>query len=347
MNSGMKKSLAVLVATMTMTSGAAYASTDSPPAKDGYVQTTAASVERKMEIKVNGVPIAESGYQNGDEKEMMLPLRAVTEALGFTLTWKQEDLSVELNKGNLFTTVKTGVDRYAINKMEKSLGIAPVLLDNKMYVPVSFIGEVLHGTILTAGNSVSITLSEQVKTMTTKGVVTSVYSSDKYSSVHINGINTDGLVLNVGKDTLIETADGKKLKLSDLKPGMAVQAEHSLAMTMSLPPQTPTYKITVLDGTDQKELIGTAGAIEDVRTGTNGEISLVIKGEGLTETSPDEVVLRLTDTTLITHENGEPADKSKLVKGAKVIGFYNSMLTKSLPPIGTAWKIVLEEVPAE
>ncbi|WP_409341494.1 copper amine oxidase N-terminal domain-containing protein [Paenibacillus sp. MBLB4367] len=347
MNNGMKKSLAVLVATMTMTSGAAYASTDSPQAKEGYMQTTSAvSAQQNMQITVNGVAITESGFQNADEKETMLPLRAVTEALGFSLTWNQADLSVELIKDRIFTTVKTGADRYIINKMEKSLGIAPVLVDNKMYVPASFIGEVLHGTVLTSGNSVSITLAEQKKSVTTKGVVTSVYQSEKYNSVHINGVGTEGLVLNIGEDTVIETADGKKLGLSDLTLGMQVEAEHSLVMTMSLPPQTPTYKITVLNGADQKDMLGTAGAIEEVRTGTDGGTSLVIKGSGLTETSPSEVVLRLTDSTIITNKNGEKVDKSKLVKDAKVIGFYNAMLTKSLPPIGTAWKIVVETAPA-
>lgn len=349
MNNGMKKGLAVLVTAMTMTTGAAaYASPDVPPPTQphsGIIMNSPVAAQQSMVITVNGVSLTENGYQGGETA--MLPLRAVTEALGFSLTWKQEDLSVDLTKGNLFTNVKAGEDRYAINKMYKSLGTAPVLLDNKLYVPSSFVGEVLHGTVATDGNSVTITQSEQKKTVLAKGVITSINEQGKFKSVHINGVGTEGLVLNVGDETVIQSADGKSLSFGDLALGQEIEVEHSMAMTMSLPPQTAAYKITVLDGLGQKDLIGTAGAIEEVITNDKGEKSLRIKGEGLTEQSPDEVVLRLTDKTVVTDNDGNAVDPAKLTKGAKVIGYYTPALTKSLPPIGTAWKIVLEPTPAE
>jgi hypothetical protein len=82
--------------------------------------------------------------------------------------------------------------------------------------------------------------------------------------------------------------------------------------------------------------------IEEVRTSDDGTTSLRIKGAGLGDQSPSEVVLRLAPTTELINVNGEAVEKSSLVKGAKVIGYYTGMLTKSLPPIGTAWKIVLQ-----
>ncbi|SDO54718.1 hypothetical protein SAMN04487897_11688 [Paenibacillus sp. yr247] len=81
--------------------------------------------------------------------------------------------------------------------------------------------------------------------------------------------------------------------------------------------------------------------IEEVRNDDKRDISILIKGAGLTDAAPNEVVLQLTKETSIVDKNGDKVEKAALVKGADVIGFYGPALTKSLPPIGTAWKIVV------
>ena len=115
-----------------------------------------------------------------------------------------------------------------------------------------------------------------------------------------------------------------------------------MAATFSLPPQTSTSKITVLDTKRQANSLGTAGVVEEVRSDDKGNMSLLVKGTGLTETAPSEVVLQITDKTAIVDKNGDKVEKTALVKGANVIGFYGPALTKSLPPIGQAWKIVVD-----
>ncbi|MNC68852.1 hypothetical protein D3C75_1194900 [compost metagenome] len=61
-----------------------------------------------------------------------------------------------------------------------------------------------------------------------------------------------------------------------------------------------------------------------------------MKGAGLTDSSPEEVVLRIAKDTVLQNDG-----VSELTKGARVVGFYTPMLTKSLPPIGTALKMTL------
>ncbi|MDF2716646.1 MAG: hypothetical protein K0R28_3571 [Paenibacillus sp.] len=347
MNKRMKKSIAALFAlSISVTGGAAYAANDNVP------QTTEAvvisqSILQQIQIAINNEALAANGYIKADAKEPMLPLRDVAETLGIKVTWNEADQSAELSKGALWTSVKLGEDRYVLNKMYKSLGTAPELTDSKTYVPASFVSEILHSTVKIEGSSVSITSEQQRKTTSTKGVITAVYANEGRQTVQINGIGTDGLVLNLGTDTVFEKADGTKLSFTDLALGMEIEAEHSLAATLSLPPQTPTYKITVLEQSEAKGIIGTAGVIEEVRTGDDGTTSLRIKGTGLTEQTPSEVVLRLAETTEFINVNGETVEKSSLEKGAKVIGYYNGVLTRSLPPIGTAWKIVLQAPAAD
>ncbi|MBP1963877.1 copper amine oxidase N-terminal domain-containing protein [Paenibacillus aceris] len=335
----MKKSLALISLSAMMTAGTAYAA----PNDTVQVLPVKTQIENPVTVQVDGVAISENGFLKAGATEAMLPLRAVTESLGFTLTWNPETYAVDLTKGNQFTTVKTGEDRYTINKMLTTLGTAPELVNSKLYVPVSFVSKVLHGSVASKGSTLSISMKEEAKKVQATGVITSIRTDGDNAQIHIQGVGTDGLVLNVGKETVFQMLDGTKLSLSDLHVGLTVSAEHSMVMTMSLPPQTPTSKVTVLDAKTQAGLIGTAGVIEEVRSENKDDLSILVKGEGLTETAPGEVVLHLTKDTAIVDKNGDKVETSKLVKGANVIGFYGPALTKSLPPIGTAWKIVVAD----
>ncbi|MFD0682269.1 MULTISPECIES: copper amine oxidase N-terminal domain-containing protein [unclassified Paenibacillus] len=338
----MKKSLVVLTLSTMMSTGAAYASTDNVQPINALAPITIQAATSPVTINLNGEPLSEYGYQAPNAAESMLPLRAVAEKLGYTLVWNPETLSVDLNKGPIFTTVKTGEDSYSINKMLTTLGTAPELVDSKLYVPSSFVSKILHASVAAQGNSVSITLAEQQKKVQATGVITAIRNEGNHSSVQIQGVGMNGLVLNVGDETEYQMLDETKLSLSDLHIGLTVVAEHSLAATLSLPPQTPTTKITVLDPKRQADLLGTAGQIEEVRSNDAGKTSFLIKGTKLSDQSQSEIVLQISDETTLINKDGDLIDKSLLVKGTQVIGFYGPTMTRSLPPIGNAWKIVVD-----
>ncbi|KQX60716.1 hypothetical protein [Paenibacillus sp. Root444D2] len=310
MNRTMKKSLAILSLSAMMTTGAAYAATNETVHTNTIMPVTTQAAPTAISVQVNEGVLSEKGYLKAAATEPMLPLRAVTESLVFKLNWKQETLSAEL-------------------------------VDNKLYVPTSFVSKVLHGSVTTEGASVSIAMKKDVKKVQTTGVITSIRPVDDYTAIQIQGIGTEGMILNVNKDTEYQMLDGTKLSLSDLHVGLTVTAEHSMAATLSLPPQTSTSKITVLDTKREANSLGTAGVVEEVRGDDKGNMSLLVKGTGLTETSPSEVVLQISDKTAIVDKNGDKVEKAALVKGANVIGFYGPALTKSLPPTGQAWKIVV------
>lgn len=341
MNNILKTSTVLLTLSLALSTGAAYAQTGSTSVTKNATQTSVSVNQKTFTIEVNGSALKETGFQATNGKEPMVPLRSVAEALGFELTWNAQTKSVDLLKGIRFTTLTAGKDVYSINKMITKLGTAPQLVGSTMYVPASFVSEVIQQNMTVKGDSIVITDANQEEHMTKTGVITSVYSEGKHQSVQIQGVGPDGIVLNVGEDTTIEMADGTKLALKDLQIGMTVKAEHSMIMTMSLPPQTPTYKITVLDKEKQSDLLGTSGTIEEVQKDDEGNISITVKGSGLNEMSQAEVVLNISADTVLMNQDGEAVQSSELVKGAKVIGFYSPMLTRSLPPIGTAVKVVV------
>lgn len=342
MNKQWKKQAATLMVAAVAVSGgaAAYAA----PQAGGSQEQKPVVISAVMDygVLVNGKEVAGVGYMNTDAKQVMIPLRSVSEALGFELGWNQEARSAELTKPGspIWTLVQTGKDQYAVNKMYKSLGAAPVNVKGTLYVPANFFSEVLHANVSTDGTKVGIS-SEEVKKETATGKITGIINNEDRQAVHINGTGTEGIVLNVDESTIIRDAEGKKIEFKDLAKGMEIEAVHSLAMTMSLPPQTYAYEISVKSDKEETEQLATAGAITDINA-DGGNLRVTIKGKGLTEQSPNEVVLNLTPETVVVNKDGKTLKASDLADDAEIIGYYSPVLTKSLPPIGNAIKIVLQ-----
>ncbi|OKP99680.1 copper amine oxidase N-terminal domain-containing protein [Paenibacillus sp. P46E] len=339
MNTILKTSAILLTLSLALTSGGVSAAPSASSANYSAVKGSSAAAAI-FSISLSGKTLSESGYQPSGSKEPLVPLRAVAGALGFTVAWNAQLKAVELSMGSIFTTVKSGEDRYAINKMYTTLGTAPQTKQGKLYVPASFVSKVLHQAVTVEGQQILI--RQAADSLIETGVITSITDADNYQSVHIRGIGTEGIVLNVGKDTHLVRKDGSELTFSELHIGMTIEAQHSLISTRSLPPQTPAYRITVLDAESPEEFLGTAGTIQQVMTAGDGTASIRIRGSALSEKSQNEVVLRLTEATVVVNSNGEAVSPADLTEGAEVIGFYSPFLTRSLPPTGTALKVVLE-----
>lgn len=348
MNNNTKKISALMALSLALGGGSALAAPNTTQPAPLITAADQMAQSSTIKVLVNGAPIAD-GYKATADKEPMLALRSLTEALGYELDWNKADKSAELTQGNSWTRVVTGQDQYSVNKMLLTLGAAPEIINGTLYVPASFAEKVLHAQVTTTGNKVTIVLEEAVKNVTELGVITRIHKDDRYSSVQIGGAGQDGIVLNLNDDTVFKSAEGKEISLDDLTLGMNVEAVHSAITTRSLPPQTPTYQITVLDvagseaETPPLEVLGTAGIVERVQT-TADTTQIEISGTRLTEKAPEHIILNITDATQLVDHEGNPVELTELKEGAKVIGFYSPTLTRSLPPIGTAWKVVLETI---
>lgn len=340
-----KQAAAVVIATAIAGTGAAYAAAQSESAASGQVQaTSSASKEITAEgTKLKGETYAKNGF-------VMIPLREAAEALGYSVKWNKNGI-VELSKGNVWTQVQTGVDQYTVNRMYISLGAAPELNKGKLYVPASFVSEVLRAAVVTEGASVVISPAQPVEDqpaaeleeLQMTGTITGIRAVDgKVVSVQANGAGMNGIILNIDDSTAIAAADGTAMKAEELSLGMSIQAVHNATMALSLPPQTYASSITVTGKAAVAESTGTEGVVKEVRTDDDGRISLLVSGTGMTETAPAEVVVHVQDDTVLIDKDGEAVEAASLKEGANVLAFYGPVLKKSLPPIGTAWKIVLQ-----
>ena len=86
---------------------------------------------------------------------IMIPLREISEKLGYEVKWNQKDFSVEVSKGAQWNRVKIGENNYNFAKMAFELETAPELKDATTYVPVSYLNRVLAlDTVLVQENGI-------------------------------------------------------------------------------------------------------------------------------------------------------------------------------------------------
>jgi hypothetical protein len=99
-----------------------------------------ASKVPSMSLVVNGKTIQAPAPFAKEDGTVMVPVRAVAEALGFEVKWNNEEKSVTLNKGITFTLFK---DYYIYMRTAPiTLGTAPDTRGGSTYVPMSFFTEV-------------------------------------------------------------------------------------------------------------------------------------------------------------------------------------------------------------
>lgn len=79
----------------------------------------------------------------------MVSLRDVANHLGYKIKWDQASRSAELQKGAQWTNVSVDKDSYFFAKMAPvSLGTAPILKKDTVYVPVKFVTDILRVEVM-------------------------------------------------------------------------------------------------------------------------------------------------------------------------------------------------------
>ena len=110
-------------------------------------------------------PVEADGQSTGVQACLMVPLRAVAEPLGFTVTW--DDGGVLVDNGTLHTRVVIGQDRYTLTTSKEglvgmsapfSLGAPPYVANGVTYVPVALFDALLGEGAVTVTDSGTISI---------------------------------------------------------------------------------------------------------------------------------------------------------------------------------------------
>ena len=282
-------------------------------------------------ITVNGKNIDKTYIENGGVK--MIPLRAVCESLGFTVDWDGEARKIEISKLPMYITCSPDKDGYTFAKTAPQLlGTAPVLKDGTTYVPVSFISEIMEGSVEN-GDDLKISLSDVA--VEPENAAASVYITEinkEAKSITVEDFERGTVCVNITDETEIIDSKGEKLSFDALTDERQIKITYNDAMTASLPPITNAVKIEVTDEIPQDIISGTVAEILN----ENEKIAQIeIEKDGR------KTVLNISDETEIKTIDGSALKAENIKKDDVLRVMTTGISTMSIPPQMTAVKITV------
>lgn len=282
-------------------------------------------------ITVNGKNIDKTYIENGGVK--MIPLRAVCESLGFTVDWDGEARKIEISKLPMYITCSPDKDGYTFAKTAPQLlGTAPVLKDGTTYVPVSFISEIMEGSV-EDGDDLKISLSDVA--VEPENAAASVYITEinkEAKSITVKDFDLGTVCVNITDETEIIDSKGEKLSFDALTDERQIKITYNDAMTASLPPITNAVKIEVTDEIPQ-EIV--SGAVTEIVKENDKVTQLEI------ENGDRKIVLNISDETEIKDAAGKPVKAENIKKEDYLSVMTTGISTRSIPPQMTAVKITV------
>ena len=136
------------------------------PAGDVKVQANFAQKDVKPSTKQTIIMTIGQKSMTADGKSIMLdavpvimnnrtyvPIRAITESLGGSAEWNAKERSVTLKIDEQMITLKIGT------VLEK-YGAAPLIIDNRTYVPIRFVAEELGASVVWDGQTRTVTIEK-------------------------------------------------------------------------------------------------------------------------------------------------------------------------------------------
>lgn len=293
--------------------------------------STAVTASADGNITVNGKNIDKTYIENGGVK--MIPLRAVCESLGFTVDWDGEARKIEISKLPMYITCSPDKDGYTFAKTAPQLlGTAPVLKDGTTYVPVSFISEIMEGSVEN-GDDLKISLSDVA--VEPENAAASVYITEinkEAKSITVEDFDLGTVCVNITDETEIIDSKGEKLSFDALTDERQIKITYNDAMTASLPPITNAVKIEVTDEIPQDIISGTVAEILN----ENEKIAQIeIEKDGR------KTVLNISDETEIKTIDGSALKAENIKKDDVLRVMTTGISTMSIPPQMTAVKITV------
>ena len=275
-----------------------------------------------------------------NEGKTMIPVRAICEKLGFAVEYDDASHIVTLVKLPVTISFLPTVDGYTFARTAPlKLGTDPILINDRTYVPVEFITEILKGEYTIDGDVVSIRYGEEVKqeetqAETVKAVATIVEIGDGFVTVmdYVRG----EVVVHIAEDTKIVDEDGKAIALADIDMSKEFTVEYAPAMTMSIPPQTTGIKLVQTDA-EGKDVV--EGEVCEI-IAENGKVTAVVVGEK--EDPMTQIVLNLGEDTEIAATDGADTKIDDVKEGTYIRALASKMTTRSIPAQKPCYSITIQ-----
>jgi hypothetical protein len=109
--------------------------------------TVASASAESVQVTINGSPLQLDVPPVIINGRVMVPLRAIFEALGATVQWNPADQSIVATKGNTTIKLQVGSTSALNNGAQVTLDATPQIVDGRTLVPVRFVGEALGAQV--------------------------------------------------------------------------------------------------------------------------------------------------------------------------------------------------------
>lgn len=341
MNKTLKTTIAGILLAGTLASGSAFAeyNHDGTVNVQGDIMTiseplvVAPMTKPIYKIFVNGEMLDAPTYVEGEH--IMLPLRAICESLGYQVDYDNESTMISLTRDAQFITMYPTKDEYTFSKMAPvSLGIAPCLIENRTYVPVSFVKEILQSADCTVEQNGEIKITDPKEVENNYRVVTALEDA-KDGAVLVTDEILGEVLVSFQEETIFQG-----IGQNDIKKDTEFMVEYlDNATTMSLPAQAIAKN--VMSVVLYEEVFATEEA-----TGVAFEGTITEVGEDFVvlTTANGEIRLNISEETLIRHTMNRRLYRiDDLETGMKISGTHAEAATFSLPPQSAALEIVIAE----
>ncbi|SHH31387.1 Copper amine oxidase N-terminal domain-containing protein [Anaerosphaera aminiphila DSM 21120] len=105
------------------------------------VNSIGAFAQKTVQIKLNGQEIKTDAPGYVKNNRTLVPIRFISESLGYEVEWDEDDREITIEKGNTEIELKVGSTKVEVNNVEKTIEVAPEINQNRTFVPIRFIAE--------------------------------------------------------------------------------------------------------------------------------------------------------------------------------------------------------------
>lgn len=106
------------------------------------VTITAFGASQPINISLNGIEVSKEAYMN-EEGKVMVPLRQISEELGYTVKWNNTDKSVTVSKESDTIELKIGESSIITNGESIDINSKPIIKEGKTFVPIELFSNAL------------------------------------------------------------------------------------------------------------------------------------------------------------------------------------------------------------
>ncbi len=110
-----------------------------------------------LEIIIDGWPIySDEPPIVSSSNRVLVPIRVLSENLGYEVLWIEKEQTVYMSKGNLSIKFKIGIPKIWINGKENAIDVEPIIENGRTYLPVRIVAEAIGAEVSWDGPSQSV-----------------------------------------------------------------------------------------------------------------------------------------------------------------------------------------------